>query len=69
LASNIEQFYKGENPQALDWLLQNDVRYVLVMARKPMTPEVQAKIQAQIGSAYSWQEFSKNPLVGVWIRK
>ena len=69
LASNIEQLYKGENPNALDWLLQNDVRYVLVTARKPMTAEVQAKIQAQIGSAYSWQEFGKAPLVGVWIRK
>ncbi len=69
MASNIEQFYKGENPQALDWLLQNDVRYVLVTARKPMSEETQAKIQTQIGSAYSWQEFGKNPVVGVWIRK
>ena len=69
LAKNIEQFYKGENPNARDWLLQNQVRYVLVTARKPMAPEVQAKIQAQIGSAYSWQEFGKDPLVGVWVRK
>lgn len=69
LAQNIEQFYKGENAQALDWLLQNNVRYVLVTARKPMTPETQAKIQAQIGSAYSWQEISRDPLVGLWIRK
>jgi uncharacterized membrane protein len=69
IAQNIEQLYKGENAQALDWLLQNNVRYVLVTARKPMSAEVQAKIHAQIGSAYSWQEFSKNPLVGVWVRK
>ena len=69
LAQNIEQFYKGENAQALDWLLQNNVRYVLVTARKPMTPETQAKIHAQIGSAYSWQEISRDPLVGLWIRK
>ncbi len=69
LAQNIEQFYKGENAQALDWLLQNNVRYVLVTTRKPMSPEVQAKIHAQIDSAYSWQEFGKDPLVGVWVRK
>ena len=69
IAHNIELLYKGENPEAADWLLQNRVRYVLVTARKPMSAQVQAKIHAQIGHAYSWQEFGKDPLVGVWIRK
>lgn len=68
-AQNIEKLYKGENEQALDFLLQNNVRYVLVTARKPVSPETQAIINAQISSGYSWQEISKDPLVGVWVRK
>jgi uncharacterized membrane protein len=66
------KFYAGEKTDALSWLLQNNVRYVVWGgsddAKKPDTRE---QIQTQISSHYQWKSFyeSGNIRVGLWILK
>lgn len=69
MRENIELFYQGNLPNAQEWLLHEEVRYVLVTDRKPMDAATQQKIQAQIGEAYAWTEFHNEPLIGIWTRK
>jgi uncharacterized membrane protein len=66
------KFYAGEKPDALGWLQQNRVRYIIWggsdHAKKP---EAREYIQSQIGSYYHWKSFYEagNTKVGMWILK
>lgn len=69
MRENIEKFYAGDLANAQEWLLHEQVRYILVTDRKPMDAATQQKIHAQIGAAYGWKEMHDQPLIGIWTRK
>jgi uncharacterized membrane protein len=69
----VENFYKGEKADALDWLVGNDVRYVVWNAGdNQQTPGSWPKIHGQISPRYYWHEFyagGDSYRVGIWVRK
>lgn len=68
LRDEIQAFYRGENDQALQWLLGHNVRYV-VFTRGEGMRHFEA-INQQIGSHFLWQEFSYSQAnkTGIWVR-
>jgi uncharacterized membrane protein len=66
------KFYAGEKTDALGWLQQNRVQYIVWggtdQAKKP---EARDLIQSQIGSYYQWKSFYESGTikVGMWILK
>jgi hypothetical protein len=71
LLSEINRFYAGTHPQAMRFLLEHDVRYVVWSARERKDVETWQSIMKSIDSDYRWMEFSSRPNshVGLWIRR
>lgn len=66
------KFYAGEKADALSWLQQNRVRYVVWGGSDDAKkPEAREQVQNQISSQYQWKSFyeSGNVRVGLWILK
>lgn len=68
MRDEIQAFYRGENDQALQWLLGHNVRYV-VFTREDGMRHFET-IHQQIGSHFLWQEFSHSQAqkTGIWVR-
>lgn len=68
LRDEIQAFYRGEQDQALQWLLGHDVRYVV------FTSQDQSRhfdtINGQISSHFQWHQFSYSRAnkTGIWVR-
>ncbi len=72
LLEQIKLFYAGTLPNSLDWLLINEVRYVVWSpADSGKHPQAFETINRQIGSRYLWQGFYDvgDRHIGVWVRK
>ncbi|MGB8338725.1 MAG: DUF2298 domain-containing protein [Burkholderiales bacterium] len=66
------KFYAGEKADALGWLQQNRVRYIIWGGSdQSKKPDARDSIQSQIGSHYQWKSFyeAANTKVGMWILK
>jgi uncharacterized membrane protein len=66
------KFYAGEKSDALGWLQQNRVRYVIwAGSDQSKKPDARELIQSQIVSHYQWKSFYEagNIKVGMWILK
>lgn len=71
LNAQIQKFYTGDLSYSLDWLLLNDVQYVVWSGTEnDKNPKAFAKIQQLIGSRYAWKEFyaADEYRVGLWVR-
>lgn len=71
LNAQIQKFYTGDFSGSLEWLLLNDVQYVVWSgAENDKNPQAFAKIQQQISSRYAWKEFyaADEYRVGLWVR-
>ena len=70
LNSQIKQFYQGNAPDALGWLAQNKVQYVMWGHTERYSDKWQA-IHESIAGRYDWVAFSNQPgdRVGVWVRR
>jgi hypothetical protein len=71
LNTQIQAFYAGTLPDSLDWLLANQVRYVVWSgAENGKDPQVFDRLQQQIGSRYLWKPFyaAGDYRVGLWLR-
>jgi uncharacterized membrane protein len=70
--TQVNSFYAGELPDSAQWLLQNDIDFVLWLKSEYELPEgTFAKIDEQIRSAYYWQEYYQADefRVGIWSRR
>ncbi len=71
LNTQIQNFYAGTLSNSLDWLLANDVRYVIWSSTENTKhPEAFDNIQRQIGARYEWKAFytADRYRVGLWVR-
>jgi uncharacterized membrane protein len=66
-----KRFYAGQKDDALGWLQQNKVRYIVWNAAESANVEAFKNIQQQIGSQYYWKSFFENGAtrIGVWIKQ
>jgi uncharacterized membrane protein len=72
LGDQVSAFYLGNKLDSLDWLLQNNVRYVLWgVDENGKSPNAFQLIQSQISARYFWKEFYAvgDFRVGIWVRK
>jgi hypothetical protein len=71
LKDQIVQFYTGNLPDALAWLLANEVRYIVWNSRDADASTGWGAIKASIAEQYVWREFQTDPNrhVGLWIRR
>ena len=69
--TQIEEFYAGNLPGSLEWLLLNKVQYIVWTAAENNQQNAFANIQQQIGSHYAWKEFyaAGQQRIGVWVRR
>lgn len=70
--AQVKSFYAGELPDSAQWLLQNDIDFVLWLKPEYKLPQgTFAKIDEQIRSAYYWQEYYRAGefRVGIWSRR
>lgn len=70
--TQVKSFYAGELPDSAQWLLQNDIDFVLWLKDEYELPAgTFARIDEQIRSAYYWQEYYRADdfRVGVWSRR
>ena len=70
--AQVKSFYAGEMPDSAQWLLQNDIDFVLWLKADAELPAgTFAKVDQQIRSAYYWQEYYRAGefRVGVWSRR
>ncbi len=68
---SINRFYRGDLPDAEQWLEQNHVQYVLWLKDENDAPEgTFEKIDSQIRSRYFWTDYSTQSTVrvGLWTR-
>jgi hypothetical protein len=68
----VKSFYAGELPESAQWLLQNDIDFVLwLKADYELPKDSFTKVDQQIRSAYYWQEFYRADdfRVGLWTRR
>ncbi|MEN9865453.1 MAG: hypothetical protein RL748_1043, partial [Pseudomonadota bacterium] len=70
LNAQIKEFYKGSAPDALGWLAQNNVRYV-VWGHSERYSDKWQQVHESIAGRYDWYAFSNQPgdRVGVWVRR
>ncbi len=68
LKDEIEKFYNGEMDDSLAWLMSNNVEYI-VFAPSDNNSNFN-KINNQIKSQYSWQEYnhSRQRHTGIWVK-
>ena len=67
----VNRFYAGDLPDAMRWLEQNQIRYVLWLEDERRLPaETFDKIERRISSHYQWNDYSVRPgsRVGIWCR-
>jgi len=71
LSEQIIRFYKGELPNAADWLLANKVEYVVWNARDAAQADAWGPINDNIAHVYAWHEFNSDSSrpIGLWIRR
>lgn len=69
LKEQIIQFYKGELPDAADWLQANHVDYIVWNAKDTVETDAWEKNTNAIEEAYTWHEFSSDPArhIGLWV--
>jgi uncharacterized membrane protein len=70
--AQVKSFYAGELPDSAQWLLQNDIDFVLWLKPEYDLPKgTFEKIDEQIRHAYYWQEFyrAQDFRVGIWSRR
>lgn len=68
----VRSFYAGELPDSAQWLLQNDIDFVLWLKAEYKLPKGSfEKVDEQIRSAYYFQEYYRADdfRVGVWSRR
>jgi uncharacterized membrane protein len=71
-AAEVERFYRGELPDSAQWLLQNNIDYVLwLKGESKLPPGAFEKIDAQIRISYFWREYYRagDFRVGFWSRR
>jgi uncharacterized membrane protein len=72
MGEQINAFYLGNKSDSLDWLLQNNVRYIIWGAEENgRSPSAFANIQQMISRYYYWKEFynAGDYRVGIWVNK
>jgi hypothetical protein len=69
LKSEIDQFYRGEMGDSLNWLASNDVEYIVFGPSDK--DEHFHKINGHIKSSYVWHEYnhSRQRHIGLWVKK
>jgi uncharacterized membrane protein len=70
--AQVKSFYAGDLPESAQWLLQNDIDFVLwLKADYELPKDSFTKVDQQIRSAYYWQEFYRADdfRVGLWSRR
>jgi uncharacterized membrane protein len=70
--AEVKRFYAGEMPESAEWLLQNDIAYVLWLKSENGLPRgTFDRIDGYLHPAYFWQEYyrANDFRVGVWIRR
>jgi uncharacterized membrane protein len=65
---DIDRFYSGRMPDALQWLNANDIRYVVWARRDAVNLAAWQNLQNSIGTRYEWQLFARegNTMIGLW---
>ena len=69
--AQMDQFYGGDLPDMNEWLLRNDIRYVVWSPRETDTIAFN-RIQKNISKDYYWKSFNGNNTaapVGIWVKK
>jgi len=71
LNEQIIKFYKGELPNAKDWLLANHVEYIVWNAKDSDQANAWELIKSNIDQSYAWHEFSSDAgrHIGLWVRR
>ncbi|MCX7088442.1 MAG: hypothetical protein NTV00_10355 [Methylococcales bacterium] len=71
MKEQIIQFYAGKLPQAADWLLANNVDYIVWNARDARESPAWEQIKTSIEQHYAWHEFQAagNGHIGLWVRR
>ncbi|MDF3036198.1 MAG: hypothetical protein K0S28_1472 [Paucimonas sp.] len=69
--AEISHFYSGEMQQALEWLLDNEVRYVVWNATDSVRADVWEKRNTELAPRFMWRRFSNSyePQIGLWVRR
>ncbi len=72
LRQQVMDFYQGQSPDTLGWLLQRQVRYVAWGHNERRQGEAQwQKLDQALKGGYDWHGFSDQPnnRVGLWVRR
>jgi uncharacterized membrane protein len=71
LKDQIIEFYKGQLPDAMPWLVANNVDYIVWNARDAEQTNAWSLIKNSIDPAYAWHEFQSDPNrhIGLWVRR
>lgn len=72
LGDQVTAFYAGKKQDSLEWLIHNNVRYIVWGADEyANAPTALQSIQSQIGDYYFWNEFYRvgDYRVGMWVRQ
>ncbi len=72
LYERMTQFYAGQLAESHDWLLANDVKYVVWLKDDNKEPHAAFKaVDDQIKPSYDWHEFhaADKIRVGLWVRR
>jgi uncharacterized membrane protein len=71
LKDQIILFFKGQLPDAADWLVANNVDYIIWNARDALQPNAWEHIKNSINQVYGWHEFQSDPSrhMGLWVRR
>jgi uncharacterized membrane protein len=66
-----KQFFEGQMLNSSEWLLQNDIKYVIwdPITNPKLTPEMFNIINGRLLGTYQWQWFDAASQVGVWVRR
>jgi len=67
----IDQFYRGEMPDASEWLKTNRIRYVVWARRDAVNLRAWKNLDQSIGAQYEWQLFARegDTVLGLWRRR
>ena len=67
----IDQFYRGEMPDATEWPKTNRIRYVVWARRDAVNLRAWKNLDQSIGAQYEWQLFARegDTVLGLWRRR
>lgn len=70
IKAQIEQFYAGKLPEALNWLNANHIDYIVWNARDAKTLNAWDSITNSIRQDYTWHEFQADAHqhIGFWVK-